>query len=532
MNKNTEKMTAIEKLFWEQQSLALSKREKSKGMRWHPTMIRLALQLRMLSPAAYDFMRDAGFLCLPSQRRLFDYSQFTEAKEGVQQEILDLLMSEINAKCPEEYQKYFNLLLDEMSIRSDLVYNSGTGELVGFTNLTSVEEELASLEAEIRGDKYEKKLAKKVLVFMLNGAVNDIRRVVAIYSTDDLSAAQLYVRTWEVIYLVEEAGAKVLCSIFDGASMNRKFITMHSNSGDTDFVYVTYNMASGECRNMYFMLDPPHLVKTFRNCFANSFCHRNSRALCINDKLLSWKAIQSLFLITKEHKYKGTKLTDAHVHLTSFSCMRVSLAVQVFSNSVAKALQTFKDNPKLKEYYNEELVDFILKMNRWFDCMNASEGSKKKHHNADLLEYVSVHDERFTFLEKEFLKYLQQWEDFVERQNNLSKEKKSKMIISYQSLEGIKITTLSFIKMTKFLLNINAPKVSARKFNQEPLEQYFSDQRRVRGDDNNPNLKQFLHSNLSLQSALTVQGKRGNREDVRNLQVDASPLPVRKKARK
>ena len=35
-----------------------------------------------------------------------------------------------------EHQKYVALVFDEMNIRSDIVYNKHTGELVGFTNLT------------------------------------------------------------------------------------------------------------------------------------------------------------------------------------------------------------------------------------------------------------------------------------------------------------------------------------------------------------------------------------------------------------
>ncbi|KAK3932248.1 Transposable element P transposase [Frankliniella fusca] len=533
LGENTNKMSAVEKLFWEQQSKALSKRDASKTMRWHPTMIRLALHLRMLSPAAYDFVK--GFISLPSQRRLFDYSQFAEAKEGVQEEFLNQLGNLISEKCSADFEKYFSLLFDEMSIRSDLVYNARTGELVGFTNLSSLEEELASLEAEIQGNIHEKKLAKKVLVFMLTGAVNPIKFVAAVYSTDDLTAFQLYTRAWDVIYSVEEAGAKVLTAIFDGASVNRKFINMHVNAGSTNFVHVAENTAASESRPLYFMLDPPHILKTFRNCFANSNCHRNSRALCINNHELSWKAIQALFEIIQKKKYKDTKLSKAHVYLTSFSCMKVVLAVQVFSKSVANALRKYKDVSPLSDYYNEELVNFILKMNRWFDCFNASFDSKKKTENPDLLEYSSLTDPRFDFLKTEFLSYLQQWEEFVaNRTGNYTKDQRSRMIISHQSLEAIRITVHSFIEVAKFLMGKGAPYVSARKFNQDPLEQYFSDQRRVRGADNNPTAKQVLHSRVAFHAVgqMTSGGKRGNTEDTRQMEVDSTPLPVRKKPKK
>ncbi|KAK3912214.1 Transposable element P transposase [Frankliniella fusca] len=534
LNDNTDKMTELEKIFWQQQAEALKKRgAASRTMRWHPAMIRLALHLRMLSPSGYDFLR--GIITLPSERRLYDYSQFTDIKEGVQQDLLEHLQGAIAKECCSDSEKYFSLLLDEMSIRSDLVYSSRTGELIGYTNLSSMESSMRELQAEMEGKTYEKRLAKKVLVFMLNGAVNNIQFVPAVFSTDDLSAAQLYMRTWDVIYAVEEAGAKVLTVIFDGASVNRKFITMNFNAGDKAFIHKTKNTASGESRDLYFMLDPPHLIKTFRNCLANSYSHRQSRRLWKDGQHLSWKAIEALYEITKNDKFKTTKLTKAHIYLTSFSCMKVSLSSQVLSRSVAEALVENKDVSPLKEVYSEELVKLIRLLNKTFDCLNGSTDSKKKETNKDLEAYVSAADPRFEFLELTFLGFLSDWEKSISRRaGKFSKQERSRMIISHQTLEGFKITIASFVQVVRFLLSRGSQHVSARKFNQDPLEQYFSTQRRARGSDDNPTLKQVLHTRLSLQAqgqGIYSSGRKGNTEVLKRPQdnIDDSPLPVRKK---
>ncbi|KAE8739943.1 hypothetical protein FOCC_FOCC014554 [Frankliniella occidentalis] len=352
-----------------------------------------------------------------------------------------------------------------MGIRSDLVYNSRTGELVGYTNLTSLEKSMRELDAELEEKPYENRLAKKILVFMLNGAVNNIRFVPAVFSTDDLSAGQLYMRTWDVIYVIEEAGAKVLSVIFGGASMNKKFLSMNFNAGAKSFVHQTINQYS-----------------------------------------------------------------------LSFSCMKVSLATQVLSGSVADALVQNKDVSPLKEVYSEELVKLIRLVNRAFDCFNGSIDSKKRETNPDLDVYCSIDDARFQFLESEFLGYLSDWEESVSRrEGQYTKEERSRMIISYQPLEGLKITIASFVKVVKFLLLKGAQHVSARQFNQDPLEQYFSTIRRIRGSDDHPNLKQALHSRVGLQAELEQGtysgGMKGNTEAFkRHLDViDDSPLPVRKK---
>ncbi|KAK3910020.1 Transposable element P transposase [Frankliniella fusca] len=335
---------------------------------------------------------------------------------------------------------------------------------------------------------------------------------------------------------MEETGAKVIAVIFDGASVNRKFLTMNSNFGNTKFVHVTMNVASGDSRPLYFMVDPPHLMKTFRNCLANSYSHRRSRTLWKNGQPLSWEAIEALYKITKNDKFKTTKLTKAHVRLSSFSCMKVILACQVLSNSVAEALLRNKEHPLLKEVFSQELVDFLRIMNRTFDCLNGGVHSTKKNINSDLNEYFSLDDPRFQFLQETVLTYLEDWENDVLKRKGFTKEQKLKMMISFQSMEALKITLHSFVQVTKFLIMNGAPSVSSRNMNQDPLEQYFSILRRCGGSNENPTLKGVLHSRQSLHvqgSTFLAGGSRGNTEVLkRQLEIDETPLPSRKKSQK
>ena len=61
--------------------------------------------------------------------------------------------------------------------------------------------------------------------------------------------------------------SKVMGVTMDGASANRKLMKLHRGASDaTDIVYKVYNPFSEEKRHLYFISDPPHLVKTMRNC--------------------------------------------------------------------------------------------------------------------------------------------------------------------------------------------------------------------------------------------------------------------------
>lgn len=118
------------RLFWQQQLDAAAKKDK-RGMRWDPLMVKWCLYLRHKSSGAYELLRDSGCISLPSQRTLRDYTHYVNAAVGFSDE-LDLQLSRA-AKIDscEEYQKCVVMLMDEMYIKEELVYDKHTGCLTG-----------------------------------------------------------------------------------------------------------------------------------------------------------------------------------------------------------------------------------------------------------------------------------------------------------------------------------------------------------------------------------------------------------------
>ena len=78
-------------------------------------------------------------------------------------------------------------------------------------------------------------------------------------------------------------GLKVLFVTADGASANRKLFNMHA-SRKGEYIYKAPNIFSNDGRYIHFFVDPPHLLKTARNCFSQSFkfAHGNRRALWVS----------------------------------------------------------------------------------------------------------------------------------------------------------------------------------------------------------------------------------------------------------
>ena len=252
-------------LLWNEQKKAASVKSAT-GMRWHPLVIKWCLNLKLLSSSAYNALRTSGFLKLPSERTLRDYSSVFESKVGFQDEVDKQLLDEVNSKSLPPSRKFVGLILDEMKVKEGIVYNKTSGHVIGFTSIGSINDDLLKLE---NGEEHH--LAKHVLVLMVRGTMFNLSFPYAHFGTEGITADLLYPVIWEAIRRLEVNEIKVISVTADGASSNRKFFRMHKkpNDGDT-YTYKARNPFTVQGRWVYFFADPPHLIKTVRNCWSHS----------------------------------------------------------------------------------------------------------------------------------------------------------------------------------------------------------------------------------------------------------------------
>ena len=126
--------SSIQRIFWEQQLQNNSLKDK-RQMKWHPLLIRFALNLKYASTSAYRAVQDSGLISLPSERTLRDYTHWTSIKDGPQVEVLQHIKKTIGMDEMSSPEKHFVLSMDEMKIRSGLIFKKNTGELVGYCSL-------------------------------------------------------------------------------------------------------------------------------------------------------------------------------------------------------------------------------------------------------------------------------------------------------------------------------------------------------------------------------------------------------------
>ena len=167
------------KFFWQEQMKLLQ--AKKMGRQYHPQIIRFALSLHGKSASAYRELRDSGALILPSERVLRDYKNYFKPKAGINQENIDDLRGKTSTY--SDLQRYVALIMDEMKIQSNLVFDKYSGDLIGFIDLGDPMTNFANLQEEDT-------LASHALAFLVRGMCTDLKHVVAYFFTGNVTSFQ------------------------------------------------------------------------------------------------------------------------------------------------------------------------------------------------------------------------------------------------------------------------------------------------------------------------------------------------------
>ena len=106
-------------------------------------MVRWCLNLKLLSSAAYHSLRTSGFLTLPSERTLRDYSHFIKSPAGFSSDLDQFLAEEADVDHLPDWKRHITLVLDEMKIKECLVYDKHETEVIGFADVGEINNHLA-----------------------------------------------------------------------------------------------------------------------------------------------------------------------------------------------------------------------------------------------------------------------------------------------------------------------------------------------------------------------------------------------------
>ena len=244
------------------------------------------------------------------------------------------------------------LVFDEMTIKSGLNYDAFHDNIEGF---------------EHYGDMGQTKfIANHAGAFMIRGLQKKWEQAIGYFlSSGPIPGDKLQILVKEALDKFTSIGLTVRAIICDQGSNNRKFL----ESLEGVCVDQPFFMHAGS--KIHVIYDPPHLLKNVRN-------NLKKHGLILDGKPVLWDHIVNFYELDKSSEIRmAPKLTDDHIELPPFKPMRVNLAAQVFSHSVAAGIFAMSKLGSMSEEA-QQTARFLEKMDRLFNACNSHSSSSSK----------------------------------------------------------------------------------------------------------------------------------------------------------
>uniref|UniRef100_A0A1Y1K320 THAP-type domain-containing protein n=4 Tax=Photinus pyralis TaxID=7054 RepID=A0A1Y1K320_PHOPY len=463
---DTANIPCLDMLSKESAQLLHRQASKRKNLRiaqkYPPELRKFALTLHYYSPASYRYVRDQFDTCLPHPKTISRWYRSIDAKPGFSSEALQAIKMKA-ANTP--YKIVASLVFDEMSIRRKIEYD---GLLYhGF------------LDMGANVDVDESTVAKEALVFMLVSINSNWKVPVGYFLTAGLGVDQKSSLIRTCLTLLQETGVNVISITFDGLSTNFSLMTNLGCQINTDLQLKPYFSHPVTKERVYVFPDPPNMLKLVRNALADKKVLYDSQ----NSKI-EWNLLEKLHdLQDKEGLHLANKLRGVHIHFQNQK-MKVKLATQLLSRSVAVALSICKDKLQMQEFKESTgTITFLDNFNNLFDIMNSRSIKQfdfKKPINANNFEYL------FNELDK-LQKYIQGLKfDLISTSSVIYSNRRTGFLGFMICIESLKLMVHEMILSKKLLAYIPTYKMS-----QDHVELFFSAIRAHTGFNNNPTARQF-----------------------------------------
>ena len=441
----------------------LENNKAASGSRYATDIKEFAVSLHFYSPKAYRLLRK--YLSLPHPSTIRAWSARISCEPGFLKKPLLCI-----ADLVKDGEKDFVIIIDEMSIKKETTWDQKSQQFVGTVDYGTIKAEDPD------------SIATNVLLILTASLKKPSHIPMAYFLTNKLNSDILCQIINESIKMLHEVGANVHAVIFDGASKNVGMAEkLGCNIKNLDGSF-PHPCEAG--KSIHVIFDICHMIKLARNAFSDM----KVISTACNEKIC-WEYILALYRTQqKDILHLGNKLKAKHVKWQNHK-MKVNVATQLFSHSVAAAI-TFLRNIKLKGFENSKPTsDFILLMNDLFDVLNSK--SKYGKHRKQPINSNNFNDIQTILCDTvAFLKCLKDTNDLPLIQG----PRKTFLI-------GFCVSSHSILTISKNLLEREESPfeyILTYRFSQDAIEMFFSKIRSRFGWNNNPTALQFKYALRSL----------------------------------
>lgn len=279
-----------------------------------PELRSFALTLHFYSPTAYNYVRKTFNECLPHPSTIRKWYSVIDSQPGITAESLNTIKLKVLEMKTKNSDLVCGLIMDEMSIRSGVNFNGQ--RLQGYISYGyKINDSDAMIEAT------------EALVFLIV-ALNSYWKIPVGYFLIHGSTAEEKTNVLKtVISNVYDTGAIVKTLTFDGAASNVSVARYLKTDLYKSVPWFPHPVTQ---EDICIFLDPAHMVKLVRNTLGDYGVLYDAE-----DKPIEWKYFKDLVTLQEAEKiHLATKIRRRHIFYSK-EIMKVRLATQVFSNSVA-----------------------------------------------------------------------------------------------------------------------------------------------------------------------------------------------------
>lgn len=283
---------------------------------------------------------------MPSVRTIQEWLQTANLQTGVNTNVVNLLAHKVQTMTALERQVV--VLMDEISLKQDLKLNESSDEIEGFQDLGHLGKSGS--------------LANCALVFYVRGLLKRWKFPFAYYTNKGpVPKQKLKLLLETVIQKLQEISLNPRVIVCDQGSNNRCAFSLLEATGTKSYFYVN------DCK-IYTIFDAPHLIKSFRNNFANV-----TNQWYVHGKAVAWSDITKTYELDRQSSSTRAmpKITPIHINPNNFQKMRVKYATQIFSHTVASTLKTVAILKSFPSDTIQATVYFVQDMNETFDLLNS-----------------------------------------------------------------------------------------------------------------------------------------------------------------
>ena len=462
--------------------LVSQKKKKNPGA--YPLELRsFAMTLKFYSAKAYNYVWKSFDLGLPHPTVIRSWYSSMNGEPGFIENALAALKAKVLAAKRDNQEVVCALMLDEMSIRKHVEWDGK--RFRGFVDLGT----------NINDDSLPE--ATDALVFMAVSVNSNWKVPCGYFLVNGLTGAEKANLTKECIAKLYEVGVKVVSFTCDGPTSHQAMLKLLGAKLSPDNLQAYFPHPCDPKAKIYIFLDACHMIKLVRNTMSDWKVLHDK-----DDSTIKWQyVVQLQELQDAEGLHLANKLRKAHVNWKPQK-MKVNLAAQALSSSVADALEYCEGKLKLPQFQGcGPTVKFIRVFDHLFDVLN-SRNPLARNFKAPIRTSNYDHKKRFLNDASEYIQNLRG----PDGQSILTSKRKTGFLgflVRSEAVLGLADDLLSVENLVlKYLLTY--------KMSQDHLELFFGAVRACGGWNNNPTTRQFIAAYKQLMMRHNIEGGRGN----------------------